>query len=61
MDWKLILCIACICICTVFFVIRTIKEVKFAVKCRREGVKKVKVRVNIGVILCAALTAWFCG
>ncbi len=59
MDWKLILCIACICICTVFFVIRTKKIVEFAVKCRREGVKKVKVRVNIGVFLCAALTAWF--
>lgn len=58
MDWTLILCIACICICTVFFVIRTKKIVEFAVKCRREGVKKVKIRVNIGIFLCAALTVW---
>lgn len=59
MDWKLILCIACICICTVFFVIRTIKAVNFAVKCRREGVKKITLRINIGVIICAAFTVWF--
>lgn len=59
MDWKLILCIACICICTVFFVIRTIKVVKFAIECRREGVKKITLRINIGVIICVAFTVWF--
>lgn len=58
MNVWLIVSIVAIVVCTFIFVVRIIKVVKLVKVCRREGVKKVKLRVNIGFILLAAVTAW---
>lgn len=58
MNVWLIVSIVAIVVCTFVFVVRIIKVVKLVKVCRHEGVKKVKLRVNIGFILLAAVTAW---
>lgn len=58
MNVWLIVSIVAIVVCTFIFVVRIIKIVKLVIICRREGVKKIKLRVNIGFILLAAVTAW---
>ncbi len=60
MDLWIILSCASMVICSAIFTFQIISIVKFAINCKREGVKAIKFRFNIGVIMVVALTAWFC-